>query len=289
MLDDLSAGPLPRLPATFIRGDVADRELVVQLVREQRITAVVHFAGKIQVGESISHPALYFEYNVVRTLALLNAIKDHVEYFVFSSSAAVYGTPDLVPIPETSRLSPINPYGSSKLAIELALAAYGEAYGTRWAALRYFNAAGAAPDGSLRENHEPETHLIPLAIDAALGRRPPLTIFGDDYPTPDGTCIRDYVHVGDIAVAHLSALHALGSGVSVGACNLGSARGFSVREVVAATGRVTGRNVPFAVGARRAGDPAVLVASNARARSLLGWDPSRSNLDTIIDDAVRSR
>jgi UDP-glucose-4-epimerase GalE len=292
VLDDMSAGTQPKLPSgiEIVCGDVADRVLVPKLLRERGITAIAHFAGKIQVGESVQKPRLYFDGNLVKSLALLDSVLDsEVRTFLFSSTAAVYGMPDEVPIPETAPTKPINPYGASKLALEHALEAYGVAYGLRWAALRYFNAAGAHPDGSLREAHEPETHLLPLVIDAALGRRPPLTVFGTDYPTRDGTCIRDYVHVDDLAAAHLAALDALDAGVAVAATNLGSASGFSVREVLDTAARVLGKPVPHTFGARRAGDPAVLLASNARARELLNWVPARSDLATIIEDAARSR
>ncbi len=292
VLDDFSAGTTPKLPesVTIVRGDVADRELVPRLLREHAITAVAHFAGKIQVGESVHKPRLYFDGNLVKSLALLDSVlESETRTFLFSSTAAVYGMPDEVPIPETARKQPINPYGASKLAVEYALEAYGVAHGLRWAALRYFNAAGAQSDGSLCERHEPETHLLPLVIDAALGRRPPLTVFGDDYATPDGTCIRDYVHVEDLASAHLAALDALDTGAAVGATNLGSAAGFSVREVLDTAARVLGKPVPYTMGPRRAGDPAVLLASNARAKDLLGWQPRRSALATIIEDAARAR
>ncbi|MBV8757657.1 MAG: UDP-glucose 4-epimerase GalE [Deltaproteobacteria bacterium] len=292
VLDDFSAGTQPKLPTDveIVRGDIADRTLVPRLLRDQRITAIAHFAGKIQVGESVQKPRLYFDGNLVKSLALLDSVLDsEVRTFLFSSTAAVYGMPDEVPIPETARTQPINPYGASKLALEHALDAYGVAHGLRWAALRYFNAAGAHSDGSLREGHEPETHLLPLVIDAALGRRPPLTVFGTDYPTADGTCIRDYVHVEDLASAHLAALDALDAGKPVAATNLGSASGFSVREVLDTAARVLGKPVPHTFGARRPGDPAVLLASNARAKEVLGWRPVRSDLATIIEDAARAR
>jgi UDP-glucose-4-epimerase GalE len=292
VLDDLSAGaPPPRLPDAIriVRGDIADRALVARLIADHGVTAVAHFAGKIAVGESVEHPARYFEHNVTRALALLDAVRaGGVATFLFSSSAAVYGTPEHAPIAETAPLAPINPYGATKLAFEHALAAYGAAYGLRWAALRYFNAAGAHPDGSLRESHDPETHLIPLVIDAARGRRPPVRVFGDDYPTPDGTCIRDYIHVCDLAAAHLAALDALDAGQAVGATNLGSGRGASVREVIAAAERVLGCAVPVEPAPRRAGDPPILLASTERAADLLGWRATRA-LDTILDDAARSR
>ena len=291
VLDDLSAGTTPRLPdaITVVRGDVADRELVPRLLREHRITGIAHFAGKIQVGESVKKPQLYFEGNLVKSLALLDVVLEAGCAFLFSSTAAVYGMPDQVPITEAAAKAPINPYGASKLAVEEALRAYGAAYGLRWGALRYFNAAGAHADGSLREGHEPETHLIPLVIDAALGRRPALTVFGTDYPTRDGTCVRDYVHVNDLADAHLAALDALDRGIAVDATNLGSASGFTVLEVLREAENVLGRAVPHTFGPRREGDPAVLLASNQRARELLGWTPRRSDLATILGDAARSR
>jgi UDP-glucose 4-epimerase len=292
VLDDLSAGTMPAFPdgVAFVTGDIADAALVSRVLREHAITAIAHFAGKICVGESVEKPALYFDRNLVRTLALLDTVLEHApRTFLFSSTAAVYGDPARTPITEDAPRAPINPYGSSKLAVEAALAAYGDAYGLRWAALRYFNAAGAHPDGTLREDHDPETHLIPLVIDAALGRRPPLTVFGDDYATRDGTCVRDYVHVCDLARAHLAAIEALDRGVAVGATNLGSANGFTVREVLDEAARVLGAPIPHAIGPRRAGDPPVLLASTERATRVLGWKPERSALSTIIEDAVRSR
>jgi UDP-glucose-4-epimerase GalE len=291
VLDDLSGGPLPRLPASarFVRGDIADRALVAQLLDHERIAAVVHCAGKISVAESITNPARYFETNVTKTLALLDAVvRAGVRPIVFSSSAAVYGDTGAQPIPETAPVAPVNPYGATKVAVEHALAAYGAAYGLPWAALRYFNAAGAHPDGTLREAHAPETHLIPLVVDAATSRGRPLTIFGDDYPTPDGTCIRDYVHVCDLADAHLAALGVLARG-PVGAINLGSGRGYSVREVIDSCARVVGRAVPNTVAGRRPGDAPALVASIDRARAVLGWTPRHDTLELIVEDAVRSR
>ncbi len=287
ILDDLSGGAEPPANTRFVRGDIGDAELVARLVREYRFDAVAHFAGKIAVGESVEKPDLYFDHNVTRTLTLLAATRD-VPKILFSSSAAVYGIPTSTPIDETAPLRPVNPYGQTKLEVERALERMGAADGRKWCALRYFNAAGAHPDGSLGEHHHPETHLIPLVIDAAHGRRGPLTIFGDDYPTPDGTCIRDYVHVCDLADAHLAALTALEQ-ASVGAINLGSASGFSVREVLDEAANVMGRPVPHIVGGRREGDPPVLVASNARARAALGFQPLRSDLPSIIADAVHAR
>jgi len=290
IVDDLSAGTQPPPGIAFVRGDIADAALVARVIREHDVTAYAHFAGVICVGESVDDPAKYFDRNLARTLALLEVVRAHApRAFLFSSTAAVYGEPTEIPITERATKLPINPYGSTKLAVETALAAYGHAYGLPWAALRYFNAAGAHPDGTLREAHDPETHLIPLAIDAALGRRKPLTVFGDDYATRDGTCVRDYVHVLDLASAHLAALDALDRGVAVGATNLASATGFTVREVLDTAARVLGRPVPHAIGPRRAGDPAVLLATCTRAGELLGWHAERSELATIIEDAARSR
>jgi UDP-glucose-4-epimerase GalE len=293
VLDDLSGAPdWPELPAEIerVRGDIADRALVARLIDEHRVTSILHFAGKICVGESVRDPARYFEHNITRSLALLDVVREvGPKAFVFSSTAAVYGDPKKTPIVETARYAPVNPYGATKLAVEHALASYGTAYGIAWGILRYFNAAGAHPDGTLREAHDPETHLIPLAIDAALGRRPPLTVFGDDYPTKDGTCIRDYFHVCDLARAHLDALDAIDAGKEIGAVNLGSGREHTVREVLAAVECATGREVPYEVGPRRAGDPAVLVANSTLARQVLGWRPEREEIGTIVEDALRSR
>jgi UDP-glucose-4-epimerase GalE len=294
VLDDLSGVSgwrWPALPsaAELVRGDIADQALVRTLITHCRVTAIVHFAGKICVSESVSNPALYFDHNVTRSLALLDVVREvGPRAFVLSSTAAVYGEPTVTPILEIARYAPVNPYGATKLALEHALASYGAAYGITWAALRYFNAAGAHPDGTLREVHDPETHLIPIAIDAAFGRRAPLTVFGRDYPTKDGTCVRDYVHVCDLAQAHLDALDAIDRVGTIGAVNLGSGLGYTVREVLAATARVLGKDVPHEIGPRREGDPAVLVASNTLARQVLGWQP-KSDLGTIIDDAARSR
>jgi UDP-glucose 4-epimerase len=292
VLDDGSAGTHPTLPepVAVVRGCIGDAALVSSIVQRFGVGEVVHFAGKIQVGESVRRPALYFDHNFVRALRLLEAVVlGGVSRFVFSSTAAVYGEPVVMPIGEDTEKAPVNPYGASKLAFELALAAFERAHGLAWAAPRYFNAAGAMPDGSLCEGHEPETHLIPLVLDAGLGRRPPLTVFGTDYPTADGTCVRDYVHVCDLADAHLLALAELEGGRALGAFNLGTGTGASVREVLASAARALGAPVPHEVGPRRPGDPAALVADPSRAKRLLGWAPRRSSLDTIVDDALRSR
>jgi UDP-glucose-4-epimerase GalE len=292
VLDDLSAGPPSRLPLDIelVVGDIADRALVGGLIERRRIGAIAHFAGRIQVGESVRDPALYFDVNVARTLQLLVAARDAgVSSWLFSSTAAVYGNPERVPIPETARCQPVNAYGATKLSIELALDAWARAYGLRWCALRYFNAAGAHPDGTLRECHDPETHLIPLAVDAGLGAAPALEVLGTDYETPDGTCVRDYIHVQDLATAHLAALARLEAGDTLGPINLGSGRGHSVREVIDTAARVLGRPIPHTLGARRGGDPPQLIADPATAMRALGWQPERSDLATIIEDALRSR
>jgi UDP-glucose-4-epimerase GalE len=292
VLDDLSGGGAAAMPrgVPLIQADIGDRATVRRLCADHGVTAVAHFAGKIQVGESVVRPDVYFDVNLVRSVALLEVMRDAgVMNCLFSSTAAVYGTPDAVPIPEVARREPVNPYGATKLAFEFALDAWARAFGLRWAALRYFNAAGARPAGNLRENHEPETHLVPLAIDAALGARPPLTIYGGDYDTDDGTCIRDYIHVEDLATAHLAALAALERGETLGAINLGTGRGHSVRAVIEMTAQIVGRPVPHTIGPRRPGDPARLIADPARAIAALGWRPVRSDLAAILEDTARTR
>jgi UDP-glucose 4-epimerase len=292
VLDDLSGGELARLPpaVTFAVGDVGDRAAIERLCRRFEVGAIAHFAGKIQVGESVRLPGIYFEANLTKSLALLEAAeRAGVRAFLFSSTAAVYGNPTSVPIPEGAALAPVNPYGATKLGVEHALEAYGTAHGLAWAALRYFNAAGAHPDGTLREAHDPETHLIPLVLDAGLGRRPPLSVFGTDYDTPDGTCIRDYIHVTDLATAHLAALAELEAGRQVGPVNLGTGRGVSVREVLEAAATVLEKPVPHTFGERRAGDPPRLVADPTLAATRLGWRAERSDLATLLEDALRSR
>lgn len=287
ILDDFSTGHRHTPPGlTVIEGDIADAGVVDALLAAHRPAGILHFAAFSQAGQSVREPALYYQRNVVRSLALLDAVRRAraMPAFVFSSTAAVYGEPQAVPIPEDHPCRPVNPYGATKLAVEGALQAYGDAYGLRWAALRYFNAAGADPQGRTGECHEPETHLMPLALQAAAGGKP-LTLFGRDYDTPDGTCLRDYVHVADLCRAHLLALEALLRGEPVGAVNLGGGEGRSVLEVIAAVERATGLPVPVQDGPRRPGDPARLVADVTRAHRLLGWEPALSDLDTMIRHA----
>lgn len=266
--------------------DLADRTAVERVLRTCRIDAVIHFAASAYVGESMADPGRYFRNNVANTLNLLEAMQAAgVATLVFSSTCATYGIPASVPIAEDAPQAPVNPYGESKLFVERALHWHGVAHGLRSMALRYFNAAGADPDAEIGEDHQPETHLVPLAIEVALGRRSELQVMGTDYPTGDGTAIRDFVHVTDLADAHVRALRHLQAGGASGAVNLGTGRGHSVREVVAMVERVTGYKVATRDVPRRAGDPAALVAAPGRARELLGWQPQWSNLDQIVQTA----
>jgi UDP-glucose-4-epimerase GalE len=259
-------------------------------VKSRLHAAVAHFAGKIDSYASMADPAAYFDVNVVRTLQLLLAIRDAgVNMCLFASSAAVYGMPERVPIVEATRREPTHPFGATKLSGELALDGWLTAYGVRWVALRHFTVAGAHPDGTLRESHEPETHLIPRALDAGIGTAPPLRVFGDNYETPDGTCVRDFVHVQDVAAAYMAALAQLEAGATLGAINIGTGRGYSVRDVIEASSIAVRRRIPHTVVARRIGDPPKLIADPTRAMTTLGWRPARSDLPTIIDDALRSR
>ncbi|HEX5452716.1 MAG TPA: UDP-glucose 4-epimerase GalE [Stellaceae bacterium] len=271
----------------LVQGELSESARLAAAMREHDVTAVMHFAAFAYVGESVENPERYYSNNVGGTLALLAAMREAaISPIVFSSTCAVYGVPDRVPIAETQAKAPLSPYGETKLAIERALHWYGGAYGIRHAALRYFNAAGADPDGEIGENHDPETHLIPLVLRAALGTARPVEIYGTDYPTADGTAIRDYIHVADLADAHVRALKRLLDGGDSIAVNLGTGQGCSVREVIAAVERVGGRKVPCREGPRRAGDPPELVADARLANALLGWRPRQSDLDTIIRTAL---
>jgi UDP-glucose 4-epimerase len=286
-LDDLSSGHEDAvLHGSFVHGSIADRTVLDQLLAGGRFDAVMHFASFIQVGESVRDPARYYRNNVLNTQTLLEAMREHgVMRLVFSSTAAVFGEPQRTPIDEQHRLAPINPYGWSKLMVEQMLQDWRRAYGFESVCLRYFNAAGADPGGELGERHEPETHLIPLVLQAASGRRPHITVFGDDYDTPDGTCIRDYVHVADLCSAHLLALRRLLGGQGGGRFNLGNGAGFSVRQVIETARQVTGRAIPVQMEGRREGDPARLVADATLARQVLGWQPRHAELARIIEDA----
>jgi UDP-glucose 4-epimerase len=288
VLDSLSHGHAAAVPASvLVHGDLADEDFVFALLRQRRIEAVVHFAAYCYVGESVREPEKYYDNNLVNSLRLLRAMRRAgVDRIVLSSTCATYGIPDRIPITEDQPQRPINPYGRAKLAVEWMLEDFAQAYGLGYAALRYFNAAGASPRGDIGEDHDPETHLIPLILQAALGLRPFVEIFGTDYPTPDGTCIRDYVHVDDLAEAHRLALEKLrpGSGLKL---NLGSETGHSVREVIRVCEEVVGRPIPVREGPRRPGDPPVLVASSAKAREVLGWSPRFRDLHSMIETAWR--
>lgn len=268
------------------RGDVRDGARLSEVFARHNPVAVMHFAAFAYVGESVTDPGKYYRNNVGGSLTLLETMRDcGTSNIVFSSTCATYGMPETLPISEDAPQRPINPYGASKLMVERMLIDFGQAHGIRWVALRYFNAAGADAAGDLGEDHDPETHLIPLALDAASGRGAAVSIFGTDYQTPDGTCVRDFIHVTDLADAHVLALQALESKGAPTAYNLGVGRGYSVREVIAAAARITGRHVPVRVCGRRPGDPPALVSDASRARTTLGWAPRVSDLDDIIRTA----
>jgi UDP-glucose 4-epimerase len=286
--DNLSRGHAAAVPAgLLVQGDLSDQARLTALLKDRRIDAVMHFAAFALVGESVEQPHLYYGNNVLGSLHLLEAVRAAgVRRLVFSSTTATYGTPEKIPIAETTPQLPINPYGFSKLVVERMLDDYAAAYGLGFAALRYFNASGAAPAGDLGEDHDPESHLIPIVLQVALGQRDKLTIFGEDYPTPDGTCVRDYVHVDDLGVAHLAALDKLEAGKGL-KLNLGTGRGYSVREVVDACRKITGHPIPTVIGARRPGDPPRLIADAALARKTLGWTPRYPTIESIVETAWR--
>jgi UDP-glucose-4-epimerase GalE len=288
IVDNLAEGhraAVGKLP--LVVADLLDQSTIAELLTTNRIEAVMHFAAFAYVGVSVHEPAKYYHNNIVGTLSLLDAMRAaDVRKIVFSSTCATYGIPTKVPIREDHPQQPINPYGFTKLAIERALADYGHAYGIGYAALRYFNASGAAADGTIGEDHDPETHLIPLVLQVALGHRADVDIYGTDYPTPDGTCIRDYIHVDDLASAHLLALEKLGDGAAL-KLNLGTGRGASVAEVVELCRSVTGHTIPARAVGRREGDPPELVADPSAAKRALGWEARHTDMREIIESAWR--
>ncbi|MCC9600326.1 UDP-glucose 4-epimerase GalE [Stieleria sp. JC731] len=284
--DNLSRGHREAVPeGLLVEGELTDREKLVGVLKDKKIDAVMHFAAFALVNESVNDPALYYRNNVIDAVELLDAMREaDVKKIVFSSTTATYGEPDVIPIAETTLQQPINPYGFTKLVFEQALADYAAAYDFGYAALRYFNAAGAHPDGTIGEDHDPETHLIPIVLQVALGQREHITVFGDDYATPDGTCVRDYIHVEDLGRAHLAALERIepGKGICV---NLGTGRGTSVREIIDACREVTGHPIPEVIGQRRAGDPPELIADATLARELLGWVPEYTDVRRMVETA----
>lgn len=286
VLDNLSTGFEKAVTAgELIVGDMRDRPLVQQVLGDHQIDSVMHFAACALVGESVVEPAKYYQNNVLATLELLEAMRHcDVKKLVFSSTCATYGVPSVVPISEDEKQEPVNPYGFTKLVIEKALDDYAAAYGFGFAALRYFNAAGASPEGDIGEDHDPESHLIPIVLQVALGQREKITVYGDDWPTADGTCIRDYIHVDDLGAAHLLALERIESGKGL-KVNLGTGNGYSVRQIVETCREVTNCDIPEVMGPRRAGDPSELVANATMARSVLGWEPKYHMPKPIIETA----
>ena len=284
--DNLSKGHRESVPSDMlIEGNLTDRALLMKVMREKEIDAVMHFAAFALVGESVQHPAMYYQNNVTATFELLEAMRSAgVWRFVFSSTTATYGQPDKMPISEDTPQNPINPYGFTKLVVERALKDYAHAYGFGVAALRYFNASGASADGTIGEDHDPESHLIPIVLQVALGQRESISVFGKDYPTPDGTCIRDYIHVEDLATAHISALLKLQPS-QVMQMNLGTGVGHSVLQVIEACRKVTGREIPIVYSDRRAGDPACLIADRQLAQSSLDWKPKYVDIESIVETA----
>lgn len=287
VVDNLSKGHRSAVKnSPLYVGDLGDRAFLEDLFKKYKIDAVIHFAALSLVGESVQHPDAYFKNNVGHALTLLDVMcENNVNKIVFSSTAAVYGEPEIVPIPEDHPKDPTSPYGESKLFVEKILNRYDQAYGIKYCSLRYFNAAGADPKGDIGEDHSPETHLIPIVLQTLLGKRDSVKIFGTDYLTPDGTCIRDYIHVNDLSDAHILAVDALERGSESKIYNLGNGKGFSVREVIETIEKVTGKMVPAEESERRPGDPAVLVASSQKIIDELGWKPQYPSLDDIIETA----
>lgn len=289
ILDNLSRGHKASLPPNVIfeEVDLLDKEKVSEVIQKHNIESVIHFAALAYVGESVEDPEIYYRNNVSGSFNLINALKEKgVKNFVFSSTCSLYGNPLTIPISEEETTKPINPYAKTKLMIEQILADYETAYGMKYVALRYFNAAGASVSGEIGESHFPEPHLIPLVLFTALGKRESISVYGDDYLTPDGTCIRDYIHVEDLADAHVKALEYINSGNSSQIINLGTGDGNSVKEVISVAEEVTGKKIKLVIAPRRAGDPAVLVADNKKAKEVLGWNP-KFNLKDIVQTAWR--
>ena len=286
-LDNLSAGfKSAVLNGQLIEGDIGDRDCLADLFKKHQFDAVMHFASYIQVGESVSNPAKYYLNNFTNTQTLLDSMVEHnVKRFIFSSTAAIFGEPEYTPIDEAHVKAPINPYGKTKFMVEQLLQDYDQAYGMKSVCLRYFNAAGADPEGRIGERHEPETHLIPLVLQAASGRREAITVFGSDYDTPDGTCIRDYIHVDDLADAHTLALNYLMQDGESTAFNLGNGEGYSIRQVIDAVEKVSGKRIAVIDGERREGDPARLIADSRKIISELGWAPRYTDLSPIVWNA----
>ncbi|PLR96925.1 UDP-glucose 4-epimerase GalE [Bacillus sp. T33-2] len=289
IIDNLRTGHQESVTGgTFYEGDLRDREFLDRVFSNHDIEAVIHFAASSLVGESVQKPLDYYENNLIASHSLVSAMLDHgVKKIVFSSTAATYGEPKQIPIREEDETSPTSPYGETKLAMEKMFRWCDGAYGLKSISLRYFNAAGAHPEGMIGEDHDPESHLIPIILQVALGQREAIGIFGDDYPTEDGTCIRDYIHVMDLANAHWLALEHLRKNESSDVFNLGNGKGFSVKEVIETARKVTGHSIPQKVSPRMAGDPAILIASSEKARNVLGWEPKYNQLETIIETAWR--
>ncbi|TCI57432.1 UDP-glucose 4-epimerase GalE [Exiguobacterium sp. SH1S21] len=288
VIDNLQTGHIESVPkqVRFYEGDIRDRAFMDETFANEEVTEVLHFAANSLVGESMEEPLAYYDNNVFGTQVLLETMRKHgVARIVFSSTAATYGDQDEMPIRETAETNPTNTYGATKLAMETMMKWCDRAFGIRFVALRYFNVAGADPSGEIGEDHTPETHLIPLVLEVANGQREAITVFGDDYNTPDGTCIRDYIHVQDLVDAHVRALDYLKRGGDSDVFNLGTETGLSVLEIIEAARRVTGHPIPVKTGTRRAGDPAMLIASPDKAKRVLGWTPERSTVDMILTDA----
>ena len=288
IVDNLQSGHRSAInpAAKFYQGDIRDAKILDKIFTENKIEAVIHFAANSLVGESVEKPLKYFNNNVYGMQILLESmVRNGVDKIVFSSTAATYGEPEKIPIEENDKTEPTNPYGESKLIMEKMMKWVSRANGVRFVSLRYFNAAGAVEDGSIGEDHRPETHLIPLILQVPLGKRDHITIYGDDYPTPDGTCLRDYIHVIDLADAHILALNYLREGGESNIFNLGNGQGFSVKEMIVAAQKVTGQKIKTEIGARRAGDPAQLVASSDKAKKILKWNPKFADVEKIIETA----